>query len=477
MDYSDNGRSSAYADDTSIALYDMSLSTSGKNLKNLMGREVTYSNWESILPRNVTVSNGVVSLTGGTNKAAMNFDYAFRPVTITSLLPGSYLTWTPLNSAGFVFNNQSNVIPVGKYPGYSGNGLSGLASMAQAHGCYATPLEMIPYPDFDEVGHLLNIADLTYTIDRGAPAANIEVIWYEGTYATNIEVIPPDADVITVASGETVVIDVPANAWLDRVNQPTCVSWVEADEHYYDGTTGVYAVAGNDNLPVTPSQWTASGGSLSVAAAPDDAKTLRVTVTGMTNEALSPFRIAMTSGNFYPALRVTADATRSIPHTLRLPTGVDPALTQTEVGFTVDNSFIQTLDQAYSVGSRLARKYSGFVMSVSGSASYVPDMFEYDDMVYFTRNVSGNETNAKSFDAELLTRMGDFEAVWAGKSMAEFEATWAGETMGMFMMGSLRTGVIDSDGFKWSTSLFTDNGGGTWTSTYPVDNGGGTWRL
>lgn len=504
LSYEYAGISSPYADDTGLSLGVANLTTkTKKNLKFWQGKIVWpwrgAGNPRRAIVRSVSKSQDVWTVAADTGATERNYDYSFQPVVSNGT--GVYFT-TVEGKALLPVTNPESVVPQKTLPGYLGNGLSAIAQLAQAYRGFAVEDEAnASYALRARTGgeanvtHPQNISGWGMTVDRAEPARSIEVIWYEGDYGDNIEVVPPDADIITVDAGETVEVDIETGAWLRNVNQPVCVDWVEADENYYSGTNGVYAVAGSDNRPITAAEWLANGGVVTVAISPDDPRTMRVTVKGMSSSGtahLGPYRIAMvnTIGGDYPALRVTADAVRAIPHTLKLPTGVDEAITKTDVGVTVDNPFIQSLDQAYSVGVRLARKYCGLVMSLSGGGEGIQphQLLDYEWMRYIVRDISGDPTKTVSFDAEEYTQMSDFEESWprATYTMQDFQNVWPRSqyTMGQYMLEQLRNPLRDGTGHfydlyngLWESDEVgaTDNGDGTWSSDYAVDNGDGTW--
>lgn len=505
------GLSSNYADDDSISLGVANFTTkTTKNLKNLLGRIVwPRRNRDAprrAIVRSVTKSEDVYTISADTGTTDLNYDYSFLPILVNET--GVHLT--TVDGKEFRPITSLWAINHGIYPGFVGNGLTAIAQLART----VTNAPLFVRDDPDNRSLVLdypatnprptadrhttvpkNIGNMTVTVERGEPARNIEVIWYEGGYGDDIEVIPEDADIISVGSGETVEVDIETDSWLKNVNQPVCVDWVESDKNYYTGTNGVYAVAGSDNLPITAAEWVANGGLVTVEISKEDPRTLHVTVRGMVSSGsthTSPYRIAMvnTIGGDYPALRVTADAVKAVPHTLTLPTGVDETITKTDVGFTVDSPFIQSLDQAYRVGVPLARKYSGVVLSLSGSGEKITPLqvLDHEWMRYVVRDISGDENTSVSFDAELWTSMSEFQVAFprATYTMQDFQNVWPRSeyTMGQFMLEMLRnplkygTGVFFSmynGQWQADSPLVRDNGNGTWTSSVPVDNGNGTW--
>lgn len=327
--------------------------------------------------------------------------------------------------------------------GWVGNGLELISALAHSFNLVAYGVDMAPRSSV--VTTLENISEWVSEVSSGSPATAVEVAWYETTYGTQVEVYPPEggADtVITVNAGEVLEVELPTDSWIRSVNQPVAVDWVESDPHYYDGTSGVYSVAGNDNRPITAAQWTAQGGAVSVRVKEDDPKTLVVTVVGAQGTQYAPYQIAMTSGNNYNSLRVTGSAVRQKRNTVTVATGADVDTASSGPAVSVDYPFVQSLDQAYSLAARLAVRYSGIVPSFSGSAEGVlpTQVVEHSYKRFLVTQTEGDETNLVSFQAQHATNMADFEGKWAGKTMADYEAYWsASKTMREFMIQPLRT--------------------------------------
>lgn len=449
------GTNSIYADDTSFPLGALSFTCDTNRIKASFNKSIWlngYGYGEGATIRSITSNpGGKYGVTADMGQVDYNYQYVFPPLEFIDHVDLGFsldITTGTETLPPLTVHSLEGQFAVGDlFPGFIGNAREMAAMIAQAYGLDAndyagwiglTPLS-ITYDD-----PMPNLSGLQGTIDRGEPARYIEVNWYEGSGGTDIEVVPADAPVISVDAGEVVVTDIAVNAWLKTVNQPEATDRVEFDADYYNGTDGVYAVAGNDNVPIQPDQWLNNGGSVFVEVAPEDPRILRVTVRGMDSRPdLAPFRIAMTSTDFYPALRVTGTAVTSNQRTVRVPTGVDEAITQTEVGVTIDNPFIQTLDQAYTVGTRVAKRYTGIVLTLDGSSEYIDPVGNgvlHEDTKYRIRSASsGAQLTDSSWQAEDSTTMGDFEEVWTvADTMQDFEDEWDGATMGDYMLAVLR---------------------------------------
>ncbi len=123
---------------------------------------------------------------------------------------------------------------------------------------------------------------------------------------------------MSVESGETKEFVLEIQGTIDYLySQPECVMPNEIDPDFIIRTRvngqnyfarSVYSVVGKDNKPITPAQWRAEGGSLHIEKG-DEANQIKVTVTGMSNERLAPYRIAESDGqNDYCTLRIFGHA-------------------------------------------------------------------------------------------------------------------------------------------------------------------------
>jgi hypothetical protein len=99
---------------------------------------------------------------------------------------------------------------------------------------------------------------------------------------------------------------------------------------------------------------------------------LDITIVGAKDptKKLSPFRIAMSSGSGgdYNSLHITGTGVTWDKKMITLRTGVTNMTSSTDVGVTVDNPFISTLGQAYSLGAKTAQAYAGINYTRTGSA-------------------------------------------------------------------------------------------------------------
>jgi hypothetical protein len=256
------------------------------------------------------------------------------------------------------------------------------------------------------------------SVDNQNTAKKVEINYYNNVYGNQIEVYPLTTDeptIYQVDAGETITISVSLNASMMSLNQPTCINFVE--DRPYPGTNGVYSVSGNDGLPITAAQWTAQGGSVTVALT-EDPSVMEITITGASMTDYAPYRIAMSAGtsSYYNSLHITGEGIQQEIKTLTLVTGATSAVTGNEVGITVDNPFISSLADAYKAGIHTAKNYAGR-WTISGSAY---NLNRPDDSREF---ISATVADFNALYPGGMT-VAEFNVLWAGKTIADFNAYW-----------------------------------------------------
>lgn len=250
------------------------------------------------------------------------------------------------------------------------------------------------------------------TIQTTPPVFDIN--WYQTTWGTQAEFYPPASDdptVLVVDAGEVVVQEFTVDGSMTTINQPVAQDFVA--NATYAGTNGVYAVAGNDGIPIPAAQWLAFGGELTVKIM-DDPSVLEVTVRGARLEHLSPFRIAMTAGtsSYYNSLRVTGTGALWTKHKMTFNTGEDQVNSDSYTGSEIDNIFIQNPGQAITASLYALKGMVGPSHTLSGST------------------VALNQPNANS--EIVAASIGDFNAVYPGLTIAGFNSLYSGQTIQQF---------------------------------------------
>lgn len=263
-----------------------------------------------------------------------------------------------------------------------------------------------------------------------------EVIWYPSRYVTRGLVYPSggwtsEVTPLSVNAGETteVILDDRKNvdASIFSIEPPVAMYEIPQD---YDASS-VYSVVGDDGIPIQPAQWAAFGGKLTAEVSPDT-RSIKITITGASGlvqsngQPMRVFRIGWASGTTadqtYSTLRIVGRFVEVKPESIILPTGVPDYRTGQEFAPTIDNPFLNTLDAAYSAGTRGAGRYAGRRQTisasvtalnkrgVSGDASYPPysvDQEEWAGMTYAQAQAAIAPKTYAQRQADLYASVGD----------------------------------------------------------------------
>lgn len=244
-------------------------------------------------------------------------------------------------------------------------------SISPTGGVYISPST----PDKSDP-HILSSHGVSYA--ESSIAEFVEVYKYDNEWRENSIAYPiggwtEDTEILSVKAGEEAEYNIELSASLVEFQPPQLVDFV-ASTH----TSGsVYTVLGDDDgFPITPAQWTRSGGSVTFELNPDTTS-IKVKMKGATGivtgtgDPIRSFSLALaadTGGSRYSTLRILGTGTFFERTVLKFPTGVPSDKTGTEVGATIDNPFISTMSQAVKAGSLSAYKFSGSVPSVQTSS-------------------------------------------------------------------------------------------------------------
>lgn len=348
------------------------------------------------------------------------------------------------------------------YPGFKGNMYDMMKQIMAAEQIEMVLVSGVPTirPAKSTSVMLKRGTDYGWTVDTAQTAKKVRVHYYSNLYKNDGEVypVPPtpplpgedpsvqQADVYSVDANQTYTVDIQLTASLDNVNQPTCINFV--NNQSYAGTNGVYAVAGNDGLPITAAQWTASGGSLSVRIT-DDPSIVRVTIVGANIPAYAPFQIAMTAGesSYYNALHITGDGVFQTDRVVDIFTGAGASATGEDIGIEVQNPFIDTLSKAMFTGQRTAGS-TAINYTISGSVDdfdtsnnneigNIAGAVVQADNAKFRIDTVSTEPGNMTYTASLETTVADFNAL--GLTTAQFNALWSGKKALDFSLDPLKT--------------------------------------
>lgn len=270
----------------------------------------------------------------------------------------------------------------------------------------------------------INNISQSWTVQNTELAKEVEVVYYDSEWKTNQLVYPKggwnqDVTVYTVDAGQTTTINIPVDVSIVSIDQPVMQTSVDRDY----SATSVYSIAGNDGLPITPAQWEADGGKVSVSIGADR-KSIDLTLVGAIGATTryAPYRVAMSSGpgDYYSSLRVVGTGLHYERQSVIMPTGADEESTSRDIGVTVDNIFVKSRHQANDIALNVASKWAAPVRTISITKSTINKPGETDQ--------SFNYATFGDFDAYAaangIVTFGNFDTAWAGDTFRDFDDYW-----------------------------------------------------
>ena len=212
-----------------------------------------------------------------------------------------------------------------------------------------------------------NIANLGWSVEGSQRARSVTVNYYNSVAVTNqlvhpLDVWTEDTQVLTVDTGETTVVNLPAPFFLSSLVQPTAQDYVSKSQT----TSSVYAIVGSDNLPIKANQWLADGGSITVAIG-EDRMSIDVTLTGAVGATAkyAPYRVAVSAdGTDYSSLRLLGSGVRYVEESVTVATGAASYVTQ-DSGATVANRYVATRNEALRLAMAPAAWYGSATPTIS----------------------------------------------------------------------------------------------------------------
>lgn len=218
-----------------------------------------------------------------------------------------------------------------------------------------------------------NIISSSVTLNTTDSSDRIVVNRYEYTdfLTAHTEISPRFSDdnemIISVEAGRSVSSEVRTSFSISELQtqHPRCVDVVWGDVTYF---SSVYAVFGNDDKPIMAQRWIDNGGDLWIEVNKDDPTVVDVHVKGADIYSLSPFRIAMSSGNNvdYSSLQIFGKGVAIDHYPYQVHTGVTrPVLTDQEE--VIENPFLCRHEFLPNALMRAARQSAGFAWNLSFS--------------------------------------------------------------------------------------------------------------
>lgn len=270
----------------------------------------------------------------------------------------------------------------------------------------------------------INNANESWTVSNSDMAQQVEIVYYNYQYKSSGLLYPQggwneDVEILQVDSGQTITRNIPLDITITSVSQPVPVSLVTPSY----SASSVYTVSGNDDFNISPAQWTANGGKITVDIG-DDGESLDVTIVGASGSLAkyAPFRLALSSsgGEDYSTLRIVGSGMFYDRQSVIMETGADASVTTKKIGVTVDNIFVKDYNAAVNLGINVTGKWASPTRTISISKADINRPGE----------TSPNYDYAKfsDFDAYAAsngyTTFSAFDAAWTGKTFAQFDDYW-----------------------------------------------------
>jgi hypothetical protein len=434
----------------------------------------------------VSGNNDTVTMGGRSKLALLNVDTVIPPRsgTIGNVIEGV------INDLGITTNilkDASLSTDIVRVPGYEGDAWVYIKQLCSAYEVEVTVIReyIIIRPARQRIIDATNIIDKSWQVQDIELAQEFDVAYYNYVARSNYLVYPEggwnsEVQVYQVAANETTEFELDLEFFLTSVQQPTVQDTVAKDY----SAASVYAVSGNDNLPVTAAFWTDYGGDMSFEILGDGSR-VRVTVTGPSYEPLSPYSISISDGSTsYSTLRIVGTGMDFNRLLYTEKTGLTANDTPTIKGTEIDNPAIDTLEdakryalyarrlyslptQTYSTSSNTFPRLEGSIPSIfyptfddfddslptgytfanfnsdysgltfdeftvqlgneqpQGFGEVAGSKVQLDDAMYRVRNVTITP-DIVSFDAEYDTLFSDLNPIYGAVTWSDLEAGWSG---------------------------------------------------
>lgn len=324
--------------------------------------------------------SGTITFTGPLRLGALNV-YGVQAQPFVGNLKDAFEYYLSLAgiTTGIYTDLDLALIPV-VIPGWQGELWYHLKQLAAAHDCEIALVSGII--SLRKARTVIAVSDRntsrSQAVATQALAQSVEVYQYNSRAITNELVYPPggwtpEVQVLNVNAGEEVEYTLELSSSLSSFQAPTMQTFVAQDHD----SSSVYTVVADDGLPVPPATWTNMGGQVSIELAPDT-RHLIVRMKGAegvptsAGRASTSFSLALGSdvtGSRYSTLRIVGTGVAFDKQIHRMRTGIPASQTGTEVGVTIDNPFLSTVEQRCRAGVRAARMYAGAVPSLTGSVT------------------------------------------------------------------------------------------------------------
>jgi len=405
-------------------------------------------------------SNGVVGLSVDSRLTLLTVERTAQPYEGTLGGYFAYLLGLVGITTDYFADSTVSSTPV-TFPGWQGDVWFHMKKMLAAKGVEVSLVSniIVMRPLRGRVTVDKRDTEYSWALDDQNLALSIEGYYYNNDYRVGSLAYPPggwnfDVQTYQVDAGEVIEFDIPISASLVSVNQPVAMDNVTREEV----SASVYSVTSNDGLPYTAAQWNAEGGEISVTVN-KDTRSLTVKITGAQNAEYAPFRIAATAGpsDNYSSLRIVGEGVFFDKNLVAFKTAVSEDIASEEVGTTVDNEFISTIEELYDAMIWPLGRYGGSRQSITVRTAGVNR--SGDSGAYAYPTIAEFNTYAA---AQGWTDIADFNAFYSGQTIADFNAWWYEQVSSSFVnqaFGNIAGARTKRDNVWWRIRTATIDAG------------------
>lgn len=242
-----------------------------------------------------------------------------------------------------------------------------------------------------------------------------------------------DNNIMSVESGTTSTYIITSGVYPTSIQQPVPVDTLPI-------IVGNYHVIDSTGLPIIADQWRDYGGEVNVAVG-DGVGEIVVTIIAPDSDIPSttgPYRLAASDGdNEYATFMVAGTGVITDPRTLNLLTGADRDRVTQELAATINSPFVNTIQDAYTVGTWLSSYSNGYypvvdftipISKLGGIGLGPGSTFIYRDCKYRVTSVNWNASSC-SGTAIRYSTIADYENAIGNRTIGDHDALWGAYTV------------------------------------------------
>lgn len=377
---------------------------------------------------------------------------------------------------GYVIETSIAAMPV-VFLGFDGNVLEEIKKFCPALGVEMSLVSnnIVFRPARGRVSENYRDSSRSWSYDTSQKAQQVDIYQYTVSTVTNALIyngFNAEQTPMSVEAGATAEFTIPIDGSIISLDQPVYTANIGPGDPGFSA----YNAVGNDNLPITPSQWENQGGRLSVAPSADS-RSIIVTVTAPLEAEYSPYRIGISDGETaYSTLRIHGSAILYTKNLKSFHTAVDPDRVSQVVGATIDSPYIQSDQQVLDVAMGELRYWGGNRRTINvetrginrlsdnGSYAYA----EFSDFDAWWDDASPGATFA-DFDTDAPAvfgnTFGEHDTWWIEEVQDDFANQAFGNIAGArvytdYNVHRIRTATTSPQGITytaWEDSIFSDH--------------------